>query len=472
MNLSQPDYEIDPVLPDIPPRSRLFHLAPIGVGTRSVESLTSYISRLAVAHSVTTGTLVTRDISHTMMAGAIPTDLCTGYFAVKRAGEGVNSLASPARDWAEALQKLTLRRDIVPLTMLHWAGLIHPLGLMRERKAWCPACYQQERERNCEPYDQLLWAVQDAICCQDHGCLLVSLCPHCGRHNPHLGWRGRPGYCNSCYEWLGTKNVDEKGVTAWDRWRTAEVATLLSVPMGEGGRSLSQVPPKKRIMEALRALARGRGIKKTGKLAKFLGFRREGVVDWFYGYVYPSFSSLLIICAKFRVPLLDYLFADIETIATQPPNDDIPDPPIRVYRRRPKSELEAILRNALQKGDPADSLRTICERAGWGRSGAHANCRELSKQIAARRRKHLQEKTLAKKQVVVLTARSLIQQLRSEGVNLQAVAIAQRLKNPGVLRAKWGREAFAEALQAEGIEPPLNFCAAEVQRVSLQVKTD
>jgi hypothetical protein len=472
MNLSQPDYETDPVLPEIPPRSRLFHLTPIGVGTPLVESLTSYISRLAIAHSVTTGTLVTRDISHTIMEGAIPIDLCTGYVAVKRAGEGVNSLTPTARDWANALQKLTLRRDIVPLTMLHWAELIHPVGLMRERKAWCPACYQEEQERNREPYDQLRWAVQDVTCCPDHGCLLESRCPYCGKNNPHLGWRGRPGYCNSCYEWLGTKNVDEKGVTEWDRWRTAEVAALLSVPMGEDAESMSQVPPKNRITQALRTLARARGIRKTGKLAKFLGFRREGVVDWFYGHVYPSFSSLLVICAKFRVSLLDYLFADIEVLMTEPPDEDIPEPPVRVYRRRPKSELEAVLRDALQNADPADSLRTICERAGWGRSGAHANCRELSRQIAARRRKHLQGQTRAKKQTVVLAARALIQQLRSEGVNLQPVAIAQRLRKPGVLRAKWGRDALAEALQAEGIEPHLNFSPVAAQRVSMKVKAD
>jgi TniQ len=35
-----------------PAHSRLYHLEPIGIGTPSVESLTSYIARLAAAHSV------------------------------------------------------------------------------------------------------------------------------------------------------------------------------------------------------------------------------------------------------------------------------------------------------------------------------------------------------------------------------------------------------------------------------------
>src|SRR6266404_2853111 len=41
----------------IPPRSRLHHLLPVGVGTEYVESLTSYTSRVAHAHDVTLASL-------------------------------------------------------------------------------------------------------------------------------------------------------------------------------------------------------------------------------------------------------------------------------------------------------------------------------------------------------------------------------------------------------------------------------
>jgi hypothetical protein len=42
----------------IPPRSRLYALEPIGVGTALVESLSSYVARLAEAHSISVGDLV------------------------------------------------------------------------------------------------------------------------------------------------------------------------------------------------------------------------------------------------------------------------------------------------------------------------------------------------------------------------------------------------------------------------------
>lgn len=47
----------DVVKSAIPPRSRLYSLKPEGLGTPYTESLTSYLTRLAKAHSVFTGTL-------------------------------------------------------------------------------------------------------------------------------------------------------------------------------------------------------------------------------------------------------------------------------------------------------------------------------------------------------------------------------------------------------------------------------
>ena len=50
----------DLTLPPIPERSVLFSLEPINVGTPWVESLTSYIARLASAHAVFPGVLMNK----------------------------------------------------------------------------------------------------------------------------------------------------------------------------------------------------------------------------------------------------------------------------------------------------------------------------------------------------------------------------------------------------------------------------
>ena len=47
--------------PTLRPRTYLYHLEPIGIGTPLVESLTSYIGRLAAAHAVSMGILSTKE---------------------------------------------------------------------------------------------------------------------------------------------------------------------------------------------------------------------------------------------------------------------------------------------------------------------------------------------------------------------------------------------------------------------------
>nr|WP_236116925.1 TniQ family protein [Hassalia byssoidea] len=47
----------------IPPRSRLYNLEPIGIGTPYVESLTGYVIRLAEQHCITTRQLLLNEIA-------------------------------------------------------------------------------------------------------------------------------------------------------------------------------------------------------------------------------------------------------------------------------------------------------------------------------------------------------------------------------------------------------------------------
>ena len=44
-------------------RSRLYSVAPVGIGTVFVESLSGYVERLAVAHAVSVGSLAGKEIS-------------------------------------------------------------------------------------------------------------------------------------------------------------------------------------------------------------------------------------------------------------------------------------------------------------------------------------------------------------------------------------------------------------------------
>jgi hypothetical protein len=64
----------DEELVEIKPRSRLYHLEPIGTRSPMVESLTSYITRLADAHSVYPHVLFRHEIHPLLKQAGNPID--------------------------------------------------------------------------------------------------------------------------------------------------------------------------------------------------------------------------------------------------------------------------------------------------------------------------------------------------------------------------------------------------------------
>ena len=111
--------------PALPPRSRLYSLAPIGVGTAFVEGLTSYVSRLAAAHSVSVGNLVGRELSDNG-PGPLPLvhpnkRLQNGrglYHGFAGASYSLNGAGDSPRLWIGVLEAKTCRSDLRLLTLL------------------------------------------------------------------------------------------------------------------------------------------------------------------------------------------------------------------------------------------------------------------------------------------------------------------------------------------------------------------
>src|SRR5260370_39680462 len=118
----------------IPSRSRLYHLEPIGIGTPFVESLTSYVVRLAHAHCVEPRKLVIHEI--------LPYLTKLGWSGSKNQRLlAINGIGSLASQWVQAVEELTLRRNLRFLTMLTWSTVIDFHAVVHNTRAWCPSCY-------------------------------------------------------------------------------------------------------------------------------------------------------------------------------------------------------------------------------------------------------------------------------------------------------------------------------------------
>ena len=151
---------MDVRVPTLLPRSRLYHLAPLGVGTAQVESLTGYIARLAEEHCVPTSVLVTDHLLPSMRSlrhGTTP----AATWLVKH-GPHFNGTGDTARHAITALADLTGRQDLSFLTLQSWAQVLAPYGLLRlgrHGRAWCSACYAEALALRTPLYEPLLWSI-------------------------------------------------------------------------------------------------------------------------------------------------------------------------------------------------------------------------------------------------------------------------------------------------------------------------
>ena len=216
--------------PILPPRSRLYAIEPLGIGTPFVESLSGYVARLADAHAVSVGNLVVRELSALVSAPLFQSSQPDRF---PRRFYAINGLGEPAKKWVEALQVGTMRVDLRFLTLLPFEDLLWELATFRLRRAWCSACYEDDRASGKPVHERLIWALRAVTVCPLHRRPLEEVCPHCCQRSKPFTVYSRPGYCFRCQTWLGGYNLEgnrpdlNQDHTDAELWYAGEVGALL-----------------------------------------------------------------------------------------------------------------------------------------------------------------------------------------------------------------------------------------------------
>jgi len=199
-------------VPAIPVRNRLYSPEPIGIGTAQVESLTSYMCRLAESHCLSAGSMFLRmGGSAARLLIAHLTDFKTSHSRCRSLGNdhSLNGFGTAAEEWVEALGLLTGRMSLSLLTLLPLRGVVAGNHLLRARQAWCPCCFAHDRRQQIVEHNRLIWSFQIQSRCLVHEVPLSEKCPSCGKTQSYLTSFSLPGYCAFCAEWLG--NNEETG---------------------------------------------------------------------------------------------------------------------------------------------------------------------------------------------------------------------------------------------------------------------
>jgi AraC-like DNA-binding protein len=314
-------YEVWAVAPpEIPPRSVLYHLSPIAVGTPWVESLTSYLARLAEAHSISCGMLL-----KCLLLPCVPKVQWRCQVEGKRSPTGVatapygayfiNGLGVSPGLWVRAVEAMTCCRNMECLTMLKWRHVFSYQGLLRKHRAWCSACFEDWSNSGKPIYEPLAWALRPSSACPTHRQALSQVCPNCHRRMPVLSGTLRVGCCSRCKKCLRAGGRDHSETSPTLRggpdedaclWMSRAIGDLLAASLSLGD------PPtptlmRQNIQYCIDKVAGGN----LCGFARFAGVSPQGIDDWMDGNTVPQIEAFLKICCRSGIPVLRAVLGDL-----------------------------------------------------------------------------------------------------------------------------------------------------------------
>lgn len=292
----------------IPPRSRLYHLAPAAASSGFAESLTSYIARLAEAHSLQTGILLSKEVAPASKDSWALRSSSRGLDNIYKGSAALNGIGQCADAMIEVLEKLTLQKHLTFLTMNTWRDVLPSRGLVRRGRAWCPICYQEWRAANEVVYDPLLWALEAVSSCPIHDRLLETACPFCGQPQRHLDASYRPGFCSTCGQWLGsdlTQTAHHLQAPSRARWVSTQVAPIIAL-----AGTLEKRPTRGNVARSLAHFAGAASEGDSAAFARIIAVPKNTLWLWLRGTVLPQLGSLLAVCELLQVPVSAVLLGD------------------------------------------------------------------------------------------------------------------------------------------------------------------
>ncbi|MDJ0636873.1 MAG: TniQ family protein [Xenococcaceae cyanobacterium MO_188.B29] len=442
--------------PKIPPRSRLYYLEPIGIGTPYVESLTSFLMRLANAHSLEVNTLVAREISSYLDRGYIQDNLSKGLSTLFNRGAALNSNGILAAQLCQSLEKLTFRKDLSLLTLLLFDKTFSSRKLLRKSKAWCSACCEQWRISGKTVYEPLLWTLESVKVCSEHLQPLKNICPHCDRSLPWLTGRSKVGYCSKCNRWLGSflqnhhnQNESELSEYIWIAQSLGEL--ISSIPL------ISSSVQSANISQAFNLIIDATCEGNIAAFAKIFGLPKNTVWMWCKGKSIPELRMILTVCYRLEISLLDFVTLKPQAFKSPQINPQRLSNTLLLNKRSsPKAfdyiSTENYLQNVLNNLElPPLTMKEVAQKLKINQRTIYGYFPSLCKAISAKSRNYKKQQTAQRIQKCCQEVEQAVHDIYKSGEYPSEARVSKLISQPGYFRYKEVRNSLNRAMLNLGI---------------------
>jgi hypothetical protein len=452
-----PEWELES--PTLPPRSQLYALEPRGVGTPQVECLTSYLTRLAATHRLETGVLLRKVLIPALNKPSLWKNNRANVGSLLSEANALNGVGNQASEWVGLLERMTGRTDLQALTHLRWANVLPAKDLLRQTRAWCPACYAAWHEQHHAMYDLLLWTFRVVEWCPLHQQRLHERCPapDCQRPLPWLERRVRPGYCPYCYEWLGMPVPEPPGGgylaapedEPWQAWVGQVVGALLAM-----NQALPVMPSRDHLMQSLVSCIEQVTYGNQSAFARRIGVDKTNVREWWHRHSIPLFSQVLRLCYQLDLSPLDLLTGKpfqvkrLKVKRVVRPKAVKRRPPLPVDVPQLREVLEAVI---AAEEDPPPTLLEVSKRVGHDRHVLYQYAADLCARIVARSTAYQKSRQQQKMEAVANEIRRVMFSLHAQGIYPAQTKVAKLLSKRGTFRNPAACEIWRQMLKELGL---------------------
>ncbi|MBD2772626.1 TniQ family protein [Iningainema tapete] len=370
----------------LPKRSRLYPLKPYGLGTPWVESLSSYITRLAAIHQVATGVLLSQELAPFLNKCDREQRLSTKYYQTFFSQTGAwNGTGMMATEPMSVLQKLTQQPSLRFLTLITWSSVLSTKNLLRPHKAWCPLCYEEWNKNTQIVHDPLLWCISAITTCSRHKQILLNLCPNCGEMIYELSWNSKVGFCCRCHYWLGNNcrvnnNINIKlDDWEWQNFINQQIGSILA-----NAPYLIQLPCLDKLANAIDFCIQTYGRGNASYFAEQMFLSPTVPLDWRQGRTLPSLNLLLRVCYRLSIPLIDILTGNVKVLEPQA----LKELPLCQQQRKTNrpftlNTVQQLLENALIE-EPPKSVMEVAAAISYHKTELYRHFPDLCRQITTR----------------------------------------------------------------------------------------
>ena len=301
--------------PIIPPRSRLYSIKPMGIGTSYIESLSSYIARLSSYHCLNVSHLIKQEVMPLIREQTQFTNInfkAQNHFPIW----SINGLTNTSKILGQTLEQLTKRNDLLFLALSSLSEVISQRKSLKKYQAWCPLCYEQWHQEKQEIYTPLIWLIEPIKICPHHHQLLLNKCPYCLKSFRQIQLKFRNGYCPKCFHWLGYFYPKHH-----HNLSQAELQWQLTL-INQIGNLISKIPTFTSSISSQRVATMINHYSNhisQNNLSLFLqkinsNINNKTLHKWINNSQNPTLEKLVQLCHDLDTSLLDFLQEDLENI--------------------------------------------------------------------------------------------------------------------------------------------------------------